>query len=509
MSISRKLYLLILTTLLVVTGLFVANYYSSQLINQLYKDYDNYVSPHLDHIRQYQNINTELQLSLIGDYDGIRSTETHNRVKSILEIELPFLNNQIYQIQEHEADNLERSTITKSIISNSIILANRAKSILRIKKTTLEVNEELLEEYYTEFLAASDEISRQLYGLDLNFKNEKKALQLELKTRLRKTSIWIASIGAVLVLIVLLIGVVLISQIKNRFEYLKDAALQLKSGNYTIPIDMPGKDEIHELSLYFENMRQGLQANFKEIQNKNKALNESLHILESQSRRLEQANYITTHDLKSPITNIKGIVAILKSDENLSKEAKEWVDLIEKSTDNTLNVIASLNVIAKEKGSIEDQQKEMLSFSKELKEVESLLYNNIQETKTTIQADFSQCDEVYYSKTHLSSILQNLLTNSIKYKQPDVDPLIQIKTYCDNEYIYLSFEDNGIGIDLERHKDKVFGLFKRFHNHVNGKGIGLHIVHTLISENGGNITIESEVNKGTKFTCSFPKIKQK
>jgi signal transduction histidine kinase len=68
----------------------------------------------------------------------------------------------------------------------------------------------------------------------------------------------------------------------------------------------------------------------------------------------------------------------------------------------------------------------------------------------------------------------------------------------------IIFKDNGIGIDLDRNKDKVFGLYQKFHNYPDSKGLGLYLVKSQVEGMGGTITIESEVNAGTKFVMKFP-----
>jgi signal transduction histidine kinase len=103
----------------------------------------------------------------------------------------------------------------------------------------------------------------------------------------------------------------------------------------------------------------------------------------------------------------------------------------------------------------------------------------------------------------MESILQNLLTNALKYSHPDRQPHIICHTMKERNHIYLIFEDNGIGIDLERYGDKVFGMYKTFHQNPDAKGIGLFITRNQIEALGGTIKIESTVNIGTKFTIKL------
>ena len=106
-------------------------------------------------------------------------------------------------------------------------------------------------------------------------------------------------------------------------------------------------------------------------------------------------------------------------------------------------------------------------------------------------------------KSYITSIFSNLISNSIKYSANDRPCEISIRTLSTTNGMAIEFEDNGIGIDLERFGDKVFGIYKRFHIHVDGTGIGLHLVKTQVEAMNGQISIQSKVNSGTKFTIKF------
>jgi signal transduction histidine kinase len=107
-------------------------------------------------------------------------------------------------------------------------------------------------------------------------------------------------------------------------------------------------------------------------------------------------------------------------------------------------------------------------------------------------------------KSYMQSIFYNLISNSVKYRQPNLAPVIEIKSRKRQNKIELSFRDNCMGIDLTKNGDQVFGLYKRFHtNEIQGKGIGLFMVKTQVEAIGGTISVHSEVNKGTEFKIEF------
>ncbi|MBX9851972.1 MAG: GHKL domain-containing protein [Cytophagaceae bacterium] len=107
------------------------------------------------------------------------------------------------------------------------------------------------------------------------------------------------------------------------------------------------------------------------------------------------------------------------------------------------------------------------------------------------------------SRTCLKSIIYNLLSNAIKYRSPQRNPIVEFKTEMSHDCLCLLIKDNGLGIDLQRNKQKLFSIFKRFHDHVEGAGIGLYTVKKLVEKFEGNIDVESEPGVGTTFRINF------
>ena len=104
----------------------------------------------------------------------------------------------------------------------------------------------------------------------------------------------------------------------------------------------------------------------------------------------------------------------------------------------------------------------------------------------------------------MHSVFYNLILNSIKYRKKGLSPIIEIRSEIDKEKIRLTFKDNGTGIDLERHGGSIFGLYKRFHSDVEGKGLGLFMIKTQIEVMGGSITVKSTPNEGAEFIVELP-----
>ncbi len=221
------------------------------------------------------------------------------------------------------------------------------------------------------------------------------------------------------------------------------------------------------------------------------------------NRDLEQFSYIVSHNLRAPVANIIGFSAIAQ-DETLEPDMKkEVMDGLSHSVKRLDDVIIDLNNILQTRQGL-SQNKEMVHFSKIANNIHTSIENLIKKEKAILVWDFSEVDEMITIKSYLHSIFYNLIFNSLKYRQPGIPPVIVIKSRKLKDKIELLFKDNGMGIDLEKVGDQVFGLYKRFHTKTSeGKGMGLYMVKTQVETIGGKISISSEVNKGTEFKIEF------
>ncbi len=220
--------------------------------------------------------------------------------------------------------------------------------------------------------------------------------------------------------------------------------------------------------------------------------------LERANKELEEFSFVAAHDLKSPLSNLQSLLNIIAVNRKLNDECKDLIEKAKKCTLSMNNTIDALNEIIALKGN-PDRKAEKIYFEDVLHEVEENINEQIEDSEAVINTGFSRCSYINYPPEHLKSIMQNLLTNAIKYKKRDTRPVIKISSGSNHGQTYLTVKDNGIGINLSQHKHKLFGLFKRFHNHVEGNGTGLYIIKTIVDLHGGNIDVSSEPNKGTTF----------
>lgn len=224
--------------------------------------------------------------------------------------------------------------------------------------------------------------------------------------------------------------------------------------------------------------------------------------LTSNNKELKQFSYITSHNLRGPLTNLMGILELLDLDKITDQKTLTLLEAFRSSTNalhNTLDDLIQILIIK------ENTNHELTSLNLEehLKKVSASISNTIKRTQTKIDFDFSTTNTVRFNSAYLESIFLNLITNAIKYSKPDQTPHIRISSTIKNNCVQLSFADNGMGMNWEKVKDKIFGLYQKFHRHSDSKGIGLYLVYSQITSLGGSIEVETELNKGTTFVISF------
>ncbi len=223
--------------------------------------------------------------------------------------------------------------------------------------------------------------------------------------------------------------------------------------------------------------------------------------LTTQNTQLANFAHITSHNLRSPVSNLNSLLHFYNTSE--SREDKDMIfdkfETVIHHLSATLNTLVDTLKIRNEGA----KKIEIVKFNEVLEKTEEIIVAQVMESGAQITADFSKVEEIEYNRDYLESIFLNLLTNAIKYRSPEVAPIIKIKTKLINNRIVMTISDNGLGIDLTRHGQKLFGLHKTFHRHAESKGIGLYLTKNHIEAMGGTITAESEVGKGTKFIINF------
>jgi PAS domain S-box-containing protein len=233
---------------------------------------------------------------------------------------------------------------------------------------------------------------------------------------------------------------------------------------------------------------------------KQEELQALVEITSQQNKRLVNFTYIISHNIRSHVANIIGIIN-LNADGNEEERKMCW-DLIQSSTHSLDATIQNLNEV------ISIQSKTNLPLSKvfikqEVVRIGESIEILMLDANTTIRYRLDPNEYILTNSAYFESILLNLLTNAFKYKSPLRDLEITISTVETTYYKVLIFTDNGSGIDLTKYKDELFGMYKTFHGNTDAKGLGLFIIRAQIEAMKGKIEAESELGAGTTFKVYF------
>jgi PAS domain S-box-containing protein len=222
--------------------------------------------------------------------------------------------------------------------------------------------------------------------------------------------------------------------------------------------------------------------------------------LKARSRQLEDFCFIVSHNLRAPLSNLLVLTSMIESADSYDDQKM----LVEKLTKpvNILNetfneLVESLQV--RQDVTIE---KEQLEFEDCLAKVLETLNAGALEANLEIAGKF-EVPNIKYPRKYLMSYLHNLVSNAIRYRSDDRKLQVDVKTYMKDGHVLLEVTDNGIGIDMDAHGKKLFGLRKTFHGNPDAKGFGLFITKTQVEAMGGNIFAKSESDKGSAFYIRF------
>ncbi|MDT0675244.1 PAS domain-containing sensor histidine kinase [Autumnicola musiva] len=230
-------------------------------------------------------------------------------------------------------------------------------------------------------------------------------------------------------------------------------------------------------------------------------LQNSLDIIAAQNSRLFNFAHTVSHNLRSHSSNLCLITELLK-EAKTDKDKLELMDNVEYVSENLDGAIAHLNEVVSVQ-TILKKERVKVKFDNALEFVLASISSLINRENAKIVAEFQRLEEILYIPEYLESILLNLITNAIKYKQPERKPVIFIQSYTKNGKEFLEVSDNGMGIDLERYADKMFGMYKTFHHNLESKGVGLFITKNQVEALGGTISVNSTVEVGTTFKIMF------
>lgn len=242
------------------------------------------------------------------------------------------------------------------------------------------------------------------------------------------------------------------------------------------------------------------------VDSKTEALEQSvaeLKLLSSRvSRKKQQVEnfaYITSHNLRSPSANL---ISLIQELEVADAERRELImphlvksgKLLMRTLDDISHVLSQSNPL---------WEAHETSFHTLIEEIKLELHKEIKESQAVIIEHFEECPSIVYAPDHLKSILINLISNAIRYRHPERKPVIELKTWVYDSRVFLECKDNGQGIDLQKHGEGLFRLYKTFHRNPEAHGVGLFLIRHQLESLDGSIDVGSRVGEGTTFVIKF------
>jgi PAS domain S-box-containing protein len=229
-------------------------------------------------------------------------------------------------------------------------------------------------------------------------------------------------------------------------------------------------------------------------------LEKTRHLLEvssEQNVKLKSFAYIISHNIRSHAANFNGLLSLLEEagDEN---EKTVYTQMLKLSADRLEQTIRNLNEIIVVQENV-SKPRERRNLKKEIEKTLQILNGAIIKYNIAVQVSVDERVFVHVIPAYLDSILLNLISNAIKYRATNRQAIIHIHSETTDKYTVISITDNGLGLDLQKHGNQLFGMYKKFHNNEDARGFGLYITKSQVEAMGGKIEVESQEGKGSTF----------
>lgn len=244
-----------------------------------------------------------------------------------------------------------------------------------------------------------------------------------------------------------------------------------------------------------------MRANSKVVEKQMLEIRQLNKQLSDNNERMKEFTYAISHDLKNPLSSLKIAAGQLRNKPS-EEESELYLGVLKRSMGRLEKTIYGLIEIL----DIQNQDKHVmreLDLARLFAEAEEEFGPMIKDYKAKVQKDFEIAPRITYVEGYLVSLFHNMLSNSLKYRQPDKKLEISVSSKLAGDFVQIQFKDNGMGMDLEKIGGKLFMPFNRFSDVAEGKGIGLYLIKGMIENNGGNVQVSSEINQGTTFTFNL------
>lgn len=290
------------------------------------------------------------------------------------------------------------------------------------------------------------------------------------------------------------------------FKRIEEAAIEATSSGEPVVIEMPmttAKNNARWIRLFlsasFENdvasRLYGATQDITEIKNREDEMEKLVRELTYQRDSLEEFGSLVSHQFRAPLTNLASITSLLQEVEDES-EQRSLVNALGDAVEVLNRTLEEISQAVRVRQEVAPRD-EVIHINDEIVSIKGQLAQSIRDAEATIHVDTTNLDVIEYPLIYLKSILRNLISNAIRFADESRPCEVWITTECVDDNPVLVVRDNGVGIDLDRHAERMFRLGKTFHRNASGRGVGLFMVRTIVESLGGTIEIDSEVDKGT------------
>lgn len=231
-------------------------------------------------------------------------------------------------------------------------------------------------------------------------------------------------------------------------------------------------------------------------------LRSTIDLVSEQNKRLLNFNYIVSHNVRSHASNISGLVELLVTGSN-KVERKRIEKLLSLASSNLMTTIEDLNKVINIQRNINEQRLH-INLLDAIKATLTVLKGEIHHKNVMVNITIDSKYVIYFNQPYLDSVLLNLISNAVKYNNPEKRAEVLLNAFELDDYIVLEVTDNGLGIDLSKHGDKMFSMYKTFHGNPDARGLGLFITKNQVDALGGRIEVDSQPGEGSTFRVFFP-----
>lgn len=377
-------------------------------------------------------------------------------------------------------DNKKAAELIKNFETNLHKLEKEFKQAVRLNRTYLQLINVVLAGKAAEMDKLSDE-------LDMLVRARTQALSLNIKNKIRDSQQQYIILSFLAGAVGLISSILIAMNIANSVRAMASTLSELSTGN--LDIEIPGQkrnDEVGQMAAA-ANQFKGMAKD-----------------LDSQSKELEEFAYRTSHDLRSPLVSSIGLLKLVQDsiDKNDYDKAHKGIDLVSQSLDKLETLVKDILELTKTKNISE--KPENINIREIIDETLTKFSHIDNFQRLDIQKDLDEAPQLKSLKSRVILILENLISNSIKYQDIEKDnSFIKISAHADHQNVIIEVEDNGLGIPKDQ-QEKMFSMFKRFHPKTSfGSGLGMYMMKKSTDILGGDLQFE-DTGEGSKFILCIP-----